>query len=45
MNTMCLFGYAPREPVISVLMRISRLLKTDCYGGTTYIRLCLMTHK
>ena len=32
-------GYTPREPAISPRKPIDRLLKTDCYNGTTYNRL------
>ena len=35
MNTMCLFGYTPREPVILPFKPINRPLKTDWYNGTT----------
>ena len=30
-------GYTPTEPAVSPFKPINRLLKTDCYNGTTYI--------
>ena len=31
------FEYTPTEPAVSPFKPINRLLKTDCYNGTTYI--------
>ena len=32
-------SYTPTEPTISPFKPINRLLKADCYNGTTYNRL------
>ena len=36
-------GHTPREPAILPFKPINRLLKTDCYNGTTYNRLAKHT--
>ena len=38
-------GYTSTEPAISPSKPINRLLKADCYNGTTYIRAYLTIYK